>query len=103
MGISRPSYELDVDTHLITTKAGQLTLAVVLADPDTPVNSSITCYDCAAEGDIATANKIISFVVNVNLNGFQGGGNITSPLWFATGLVVVVAGEGAVGYVGYDR
>ena len=100
---TKPSYELAVGIHLITTKPGTLTLAVVIADIGTPADSIISCYDVDATGDIASGNKIIAFEVDVSLNGTQGGGNINSPLSFAKGLVVVIAGTGAVGYVGFTR
>ena len=97
---TKPSYELAVGTHLITTKSGALTLACLVAAAD---DATISCYDVNATGDIANSNKIIAFKVDVSLNGFQGGGNINNPIDFATGLVVVVGGTAAVGYVGYSR
>ena len=49
------------------------------------------------------ANEIVEFKVDVSLNGFQGGGNITHPLHYSNGLVVKVAGAGARVYVGYSK
>lgn len=97
---TKPSYELAVGTHLITTKPGRLSLACIIG---AAADATISCYDVDDTGDIAAGNKLIAFKVDVSLNGFQGGGNINSPLSFATGLVVVVAGTAAVGYVGYSR
>jgi len=100
MGRARPSYELAVGTHLITKNCGSLTLASIIA---AAADSTISCYDVDDTGDIANSNKIIAFKIDVDVNGFQGGGNIASPIVFATGLVVVVAGAAAVGYVGYTK
>jgi len=100
MAISTPTYELAVGTTEITTKQGTLTLATIKA---AAADCSISCYDCAAAGDIASSNKLVSFEVEILLNGKQGGGNIEHPLRFKSGLVIVVAGTGAVGYGGYTR
>jgi len=100
MSRARPSCELAVGTHLITTNPGSLTLASIIA---AAADSTISCYDVDATGDIATSNKIIAFKVDVDVNGFQGGGNLSEPLVFSKGLVVVVAGTAAVGYVGYKK
>jgi hypothetical protein len=45
----------------------------------------------------------VAFKIDVALNGFQGGGNITHPLSYTRGLRVVVAGVGAVAYLGYTK
>ena len=98
--ISRPSYELDVDTHTITKTGGILTFCSVVAGS---ADATVSLYDVNAAGDIAATNKLVAFKVDLSLNGFQGGGNITNPIRFVNGLVVVVAGTGAVAYVGYSK
>jgi hypothetical protein len=45
----------------------------------------------------------VAFRVDVSLNGFQGGGNITHPIKYTRGLCVVVEGAGAVAYIGYTK
>lgn len=98
--MAKSSYELAVGTHSVILKPGRLTFCSVIAGT---ADAIVSCYDVAASGDIATTNKIAAFKVDLSLNGFQGGGNVNDPLDFAKGLVVVVAGTGAVAYVGYKR
>ena len=97
---SRPSYELAVGTHQITTSGGLITFCFIIA---AAADATVSLYDVQATGDIATANKIAAFKVNVGLNGFQGGGNITHPIKYRDGLCAVVAGAGAVAYLGYKK
>lgn len=98
--MAKPSYELAVGTHTIVLKPGRLTFCSVIAGT---ADAIVSCYDVAAAANIATANKFTAFKVDLSLNGFQGGGNVNDPLDFAKGLVVVVAGTGAVAYIGYKR
>jgi hypothetical protein len=97
---SRPSYELAAGTHLITTSGGQLTFCSIIA---AAADATVSCYDVQAAASISSANKIVAFKVDVSLNGFQGGGNITHPLKYTDGLCVVVAGTGALAYIGYIK
>lgn len=98
--MAKSSYELAAGTHTITQKPGKLTLVSIVA---AAADATVSCYDVAATGDIATTNKMVAFSVDVSLVGFQGGGNINDPMDFVKGLVVVVAGAGAVAYIGYKR
>ena len=94
----RPSYELAVGTHTIKTITGVMSL-VTIKGVDT--DCSISCYDVADAGDIAAGNKIISFGLDISVGGVVGGVNIIPEVRFTNGLVVVVAGANAVGYVMY--
>ena len=87
--MSKPSYELAVGTHLISTKPGRVSLAVLLA---AAADATLVLYNTDVASDIATTNKMITFGIDVSLNGFQGGGNINDPLEYSSGLVAVVAG-----------
>jgi len=97
---SRPSYELAVGTHQITEIGGLLTFCSLVA---AAADATVSVYDVAASANIASANKIVAFKVAVDQNGFQGGGNITHAIKFINGLCVVVAGTGAVAYLGYKK
>ena len=97
---SRPSYELAAGTHQLTTVGGKLTFCSLIA---AAADATVSVYDVAATGDIATTNKIVAFMIDVSLNGFQGGGNINHPLTYTKGLCVVVGGVGAVAYLGYTK
>jgi hypothetical protein len=97
---SRPSNELAAGTHLLTTVGGKLTFCSVIA---AAADATVSVYDVSAAADIATTNKFVAFRVDVSLNGFQGGGNITHPIKYTRGLCVVVEGVGAVAYIGYTK
>ena len=100
MSVSRPTYQLAAGTHLITDRAGFLTMCVGISDGTNDV--TIDCHDCAATGDIATTNQLVTFKIDGSLVGFTGGGAVPS-LRFGTGLVVKVTGTNGVAYVGYSR
>jgi len=97
---SRPSYELAVGTHQLTTIGGKLTFCSLVA---AAADATVSVYDLDTSGTIAATNKIVAFKIDVLLNGFQGGGNITHPLTYTRGLRVIVAGVGAVAYIGYVK
>jgi hypothetical protein len=97
---SRPSYELAAGTHQITTVGGKLTFCSLIA---AAADATVSVYDVDTSDSIAATNKIVAFKIDVSLNGFQGGGNITHPLSYTRGLKVVVAGVGAVAYLGYTK
>lgn len=98
--MAKSSFELAAATHTITLKPGKLTFVSIVA---AAADATVSCYDVAAAGDIATTNKMVAFSVDVDVQGFQGGGNISDPIDFSKGLVVVVAGAGAVAYIGYKK
>ena len=98
--ISKPSYQQAVGTTLLTGNSGKLTFCSVIAGT---ADATVTLYDVNATADIATTNALVSFKVDLDLNGFQGGGNIAHPLRYSRGLCVVVAGTGATAYLGYTK
>lgn len=103
MAIARPSYELAAGTNLITTNPGALTFVLLMTPIGAPVDSTITCYDQDVAASIATTNKMCQFGLDTSVSGFTVGGNITHPIRFSRGLVVVTTGAGAVAYVSYTK
>ena len=98
--ISKSSGQLTVATNIVTTNGGVLTFISIIA---AAADATVTCYNGIVSGDAVAANEIAAFKVDVTLNGFQGGGNITHPIRYSRGLIVKVAGTGAVAYVGYKK
>ena len=98
--MAKPSGQLTAGSHVITDNPGKLTFVSIIG---AAADATVTCYNGIVTGDAVAANAIIAFSVDVSLNGFQGGGNINDPLDFSNGLVVKVAGAGAVAYIGYKK
>ncbi len=100
MATSRPSYQLAAGTSVVTKNGGAVTFVSIVA---AGADATVDLHDCEVAGDVATTNKMAAFKVDVSLNGYQGGGNITHPLRFTTGLTVVVTGIGAIAFVGFTK
>jgi len=96
---SRPSFELAAGTHLITTTSGVVTYCGLIA---AAADCSVSLYDVQAAADIAVTNKIVAFKLDIDVDGIQGGSELPL-LKFSRGLCAVVAGVGAVAYLGYKK
>ena len=100
MIISRSSGELSAGSNVVTTNPCVVTFVSIVG---AAADVTVALHDCDTAATVTTANKLVAFKIDVSLNGFQGGGNITHPLRFSEGLVAVVAGAGGLAYVGFKK